>query len=92
MNEYKLLKFEVANPGTNKMYTAVLKQRRGDRIVRLNFGDRRYENYTDRTGLKAFPELIHGDNKRRESYKKRHQVFIKEGFYSPGYFSMNYLW
>jgi hypothetical protein len=49
---------------------------------KLKFGDIRYEDYT-----------IHGDDKRKEAYIKRHQA--REQWSNPdtkGYWSKNLLW
>ena len=36
--------------------------------------------------------MIHNDEERRKNYRKRHQIYLKEGYYSLGFFSFNYLW
>ena len=87
--EYKLIGFEVSNV-KNKMYNAVLKST--DKIVKVPFGDKRYQNYQDKTGLNHYQHLVHNDKKRRKRYRERHSLFLKPGFYSPGYFSYYYLW
>ena len=92
MNDYKLVRF-VKSDAAGKMYSAIL-EKRDDRTkkIRVNFGDNKMMNYQDNTGLNMYNGLIHGDQKRRESYIARHKGFLKEGFFSPGYFSMRYLW
>jgi hypothetical protein len=92
MNDYKFVRFVKSNT-SGKMYDAVI-QKRDDRTSRkrVPFGDSQMMNYQDNTGLNMYNGLIHGDEKRRESYIARHKDFIKEGFFSPGYFSMKYLW
>ena len=91
MDEYRLLGFEKSNrPG--KMYKAIIEHKKNKRQVSIHFGDSRMENYTDKTGLDLYPNLIHGDKKRRDRYISRHSGFIKKGYYSPSYFSMEYLW
>ena len=91
MKLYKLEGFKKSNT-KNKMYDAILINRMTNKKRHIPFGDKRYENYSDKTGLNLYPNLIHGDNKRLKAYKSRHQGFIKKGFYSPAYFSMRYLW
>jgi len=76
----------------HKMYDAILIRKKDNKIVRVPFGDKRYENYRDATGLNLYPHLIHGDKKRRTAYRARHKGYLKQGYYSPGYFSMYYLW
>jgi len=76
-----------------KMYDAILKNKLArNKTVRLPFGSIFYENYWDKTGLNLYPHLIHGDKKRRKSYKARHKVYLKDGYYSPGWLSYNFLW
>ena len=76
----------------NKMYDAILVSSASGIIHGIPFGDKRYQNYQDRTGLNAYPHLIHGDKKRRKMYQNRHKSFLRDGYYSPGYFSYYYLW
>jgi hypothetical protein len=56
----------------HKMYDAVLRPRHHsgkDRIV--PFGDKRYGNYHDKTGLNVYPQLIHNDKARRKNFRAR---------------------
>ena len=92
MKDYKLLGFEKSKR-KGKMYTAILENKKtGKLITSLHFGASNCENYQDRTGLNAYPKLIHGDTKRRKNYRARHKNTLKSGYYSPGYFSYYYLW
>ena len=88
---YNFIKFEKSNR-MNKMYDAILLNKKTNKTIKLSFGDSRYENYHDLTGLNLYPHLTHGDKKRRKSYRARHIGFLKKGYYSPGYLSYNYLW
>ena len=92
MNDYKFVRFVKSNTA-GKMYDAII-EKRNERTSRkrVPFGDNKMMNYQDNTGLNLYNGLIHGDQKRRESYIARHKGFLKPGFYSPGYFSMKYLW
>lgn len=76
----------------NKMYDAILERRINGRLIHVPFGDKRYQNYRDNTGLNLYPELIHGDPVRRVRYRVRHKHNVKEDYYSPSYFSYNILW
>ena len=87
---HTLIRFTRSNR-RNKMYDAVIQNSRG-KLINIPFGDKRYENYHDLTGLNLYPHLNHGDRKRRDLYKKRHKVYLKKGYYSPSYFSYFYLW
>jgi hypothetical protein len=90
MKQWKLKGFQKSSR-KKKMYSALLENKDG-KIVKLHFGDTRYKNFQDKTGLNLYPKLIHGDAKRRKNYRRRHAGYIRQGFYSPGYFSYNYLW
>ena len=91
IRDYELIGFKKSTR-PRKMYKAIIENKRTKRRVELHFGDSTMKNYGDKTGLDAYPQLIHGDKKRRDRYISRHSGFIKKGYYSPGYFSMEYLW
>ena len=91
MKEYKLLGFEKSRV-KDKMYAAILENKLTGRERIVNFGSKSYENYRDKTGLNLYPQLIHGDSKRRALYRARHKNNVHSGFYSPAYFSYYYLW
>lgn len=88
---YELIGFEKAK-AKNKMYNALIKNRRNQKIKKVPFGDNRYENYHDKTGLNLYPGLVHGDKKRRRLYRARHKRWVDNNFYSPAYFSWWFLW
>jgi len=50
----------------NKKYYAIVNGKK------LYFGDKKYQQYKDRTGLGAFKSMDHGDNNRRLLYYARH--------------------
>lgn len=89
--KYRFIEFE-KSPLKNKKYRAILQDKKNKKYVNVDFGDKLYENYHDKTGLNLYSKLLHGDKKRRKSYRARHKVYLKDGFYSPGYFSFYYLW
>ena len=89
--EFELKGFEKAK-AKHKMYNAILVNKKTKREKRIPFGDNRYENFRDITGLDLYPQLIHGDMKRRKAYHERHKKDMKDGYFSAGYFSMKYLW
>ena len=89
--EYKLVRYQKSTR-KGKMYDAILKKKETGREVKVSFGDNTMENYWDKTGLNLYPHLIHGDKKRRENYKSRARGRVKEGYYSPSYFSYYVLW
>ena len=62
--EYKLLGYRKSKT-THKKYDAILENRKTKKLKYVPFGDNRYENYHDLTGLNLYPHLLHGDKKRR---------------------------
>jgi hypothetical protein len=90
MGEWKFLGFRKSKR-KNKKYDAILRNIKG-RIKYLPFGDSRFQHYHDLTGLDAYPHLSHNDSERRRRYRRRHRVYLRSGYYSPGYFSWTFLW
>lgn len=90
-SDYNLIGYEKAK-AKGKMYSAILERKKDKKKIRVNFGDNKMENYRDNTGLNLYPHLIHGDKKRRLLFRSRHKGYLKEGYYSPGYFSYYILW
>jgi hypothetical protein len=91
MNDYILRGFEKSKR-KNKKYNALLFKKENGKIYAVPFGDNRMEHYHDKTGLNMYPMQTHKDPERRRLYHLRHSKDVKEGMYSPGYFSMKYLW
>lgn len=89
--EYKLLGYEKATR-KRKMYNALLERKTDKKIISVPFGDNQMENYQDKTGLDLYPQLIHGDKERRKRFRIRSKGYVKEGYYSPGFFSYYVLW
>ena len=56
----------------------------------VHFGDNRYEQYKDSTGLNVYTHLNHGDSERRARYYARHGKTAKK--HSAKWFSHKYLW
>jgi len=90
-SEYKFIKFQKSNTA-NKKYDAILENKQTKKTKKIPFGDKRYQQFQDTTGLEIYSNKDHKDKERRLNYRKRHRTYIKNGFYSAGYFSMNYLW
>ena len=84
--EYKLIKFQVSDI-KNKKYDAILRHNSG-RLKKIPFGDKRYEQFRDSTGLGVYSNLDHGDRKRQIHYLKRHGN-TKDNLFSSSYFSAN---
>ena len=91
MNEYKLKGFEKAT-AVNKKYDAILVNKSTKKIKRIPFGDSRYEQYRDSSGLGLYSSKDHNDKKRRQLYRNRHFKDLRDGYYSAGYLSYHYLW
>ena len=91
MKSYKLVGFRKSNR-TGKKYDGIIENKTTKKKSYIPFGALGYENYHDKTDLNLYPNLIHGDKKRRKSYKARHVRHLKVNFFSPSYFSFYYLW
>lgn len=89
--DYSFIGFERSHK-KEKKYNAVLRNIQTGRESRIPFGDSNMQQYKDTTGIGAFSQKDHKDDKRRESYRKRHSNFLRSGFWSAGYFSYNFLW
>ena len=57
---------------------------------RVNFSDKRYQQYEDRTPLNLHSNLDHHDKERRKRCVERHSKDYPK--YSAYYFSKVYLW
>lgn len=88
---YKLLGFEKSR-SKEKMYDAILEHKQTKKKRRMPFGSSSHENYRDITGLNLYPHLIHGDKERRKRFHSRHRGFIRDGYFSPSFLSLTYLW
>lgn len=92
MSEYKLVGYR-RSKRAGKKYDAILR-RVGQTVkfVHVPFGDLNYQHYKDSTPNKLYTRLDHGDRQRRDRYRTRHKKDLRDGFYSPGYFSYYKLW
>lgn len=89
---YKFIRFEKSNR-RNKKYMAVLVRKGDNKIKQVHFGDSRYSQFEDKTGLDLYSHKNHYDLKRRANYRARHSAkghHLKK--YTPAYYSYNYLW
>lgn len=84
-----LVRFERSDR-KNKKYNAILIKN-NTIIKKVPFGDTRYQQYKDITGLSLYSHLNHYDEKRRRSYRARHANTAKKK-YSASWFALNYLW
>ena len=74
-SDHKLLGFDKSRR-KNKMYDALILERKTNKIIRVPFGDSTMENYQDKTGLNMYPHLIHIDPERRKRFRARHKGFF----------------
>jgi hypothetical protein len=89
--DYKVLGYRKSKTKYKK-YDAILQHSKEGKTYIVPFGDNRYENYHDLTGINLYEDLIHGDKNRRKWYRTRHKKDLKPNYYSPGYFSYFLLW
>jgi hypothetical protein len=99
MTRYPLSQFKflyiIKSPRTGKKYAAVLEDKTTKRHYKSHFGDPKYQQYKDTTGLGLYSHLDHKDKKRQQAFLSRHAKNIGLGSppaWSPGYFSGRYLW
>lgn len=90
-SDFNLLGYKKSNT-KHKMYDGIIENKTTKRVHTVPFGDKRYHNFQDKTNLNLYPHLIHSDPKRRILYRKRHLKDLRDGYYSPGYFSYHILW
>jgi hypothetical protein len=89
-SDYNLINIQKSDRGKKK-YTAVIQHKKG-KIKYIHFGALGYPQYRDSTKLKLYKKYDHGDKKRKDNYVARHRGFIRDGYYSAGYFSLTFLW
>lgn len=87
-----------------KKYTAIVQNKKTKKIRRINFGDRRYQQYKDRTDLQLYASLNHNDRKRMRNYYSRmsgtsnradaikKEIDKSDGYYNAKILSHKYLW
>ena len=87
-----------------KKYTAFVKHIKTKKVRKIHFGDRRYEQYKDRTKLQLYKNKNHGSRKRMRNYFSRHSGTKKRakaiklekngsnGLYTAKILSHIYLW
>jgi hypothetical protein len=87
---YKFIKF-VKSKTKYKKYDVILKNKKNNKIKTIPFGDKRYQQYKDSTGLKLYSKLDHNDKNRRRLFRLRHAKTSKKKF-SSSWFSYRFLW
>ena len=89
--DYRFVRFEVSER-KNKKYDAILRNIHNNKFVRVPFGDNRYQQYKDDTGLNAYSYLDHNDLLRRRLYLLRHSKDLDPDNFTPGNFAIIFLW
>lgn len=95
-SKWKFDRFEKSKK-KGKMYDAIHKSREDPTKERkISFGDNKLENYSDKTGLNAYPNLVHGDKPRRRQFRQRFSKLKQNqdwrNYYTALYYSWKYLW
>ena len=97
-----ILKFE-RGPFPKK-YTAHIQNKKTLKKRIIHFGDRRYQQYKDRTNLKLYANKNHCTRKRMRNYYSRHsgtksrkaaidkEIKASKGLYTAKILSHKYLW
>lgn len=75
-----------------KKYDALLDDGRIVSFGAIKRNNTPYQQYKDRTGLKAYSAYDHNDKERRIRYYKRHGDPKSFEPYTPAWFSAKYLW
>ena len=91
VKDYDIVKFRKSKT-KHKKYDAVIQNKRTDKIYIIPFGSSVHQHYKDTTGLGLYSKLDHNDKARRALFRLRHRPNYDYKFYSPSYFSWNYLW
>lgn len=75
----------------HKKYDAILHDTNTGKTKIISFGDTRFLQYKDSTGLGLYSHLDHNDKERRKLYRIRHyKTHFKK--YSPSWWSWHFLW
>lgn len=87
-----------------KKYTAYIKNNKTKKTRIIHFGDRRYQQFKDRTPLKLYKHKNHNTIKRMRNYFSRHsgtknrgnaikkEINNSNGYYTAKILSHKYLW
>lgn len=89
MDKVKLNKI-MKSTRKHKKYMIKVKNPETQRVMTIHFGDNRYGHFKDKTPLKLYKHLDHGDKERRKRYYARHGKATNK--YSAKYYSHKYLW
>ncbi len=79
----------IRTPRKKKKFAVLACNSREMQIVR--FGDPKMSHFREGTKSKQ-PRRVHGDKKRRKSFKRRHRCHEKDDIMTPGYWSCKWSW
>ena len=92
-SEYKLIGFEKSTR-KGKKYDAKLQNKKTGKTVRVPFGAIGFKTFSDKTKLNLYE--THNDKVRLKSYRARFRRLTQNKdynkYYSPIWFSNEYLW
>jgi len=74
----------------NKKYKVVITDTKTKKKKTVQFGDKRYGQFKDKTPLKLYKSKNTLDPKRKKAYNARHTY--KKPKFSAGWFAKKYLW
>ena len=89
-DRFRFIKFQKSKTRFKK-YDAIIEDVKTRRKQTVPFGDVRYEQFSDSTGLKLYSRLDHNDEKRRQNYLARHEK-TRNKKWSASWFSSVFLW
>ena len=89
-DRFRFIKFQKSKTRFKK-YDGIIEDVKTRRRQTVPFGDVRFEQYFDSTGLKLYSRLDHNDEKRRQNYLARHEK-TRNKKWSPSWFSATFLW
>jgi len=89
MDKVKLNKI-MKSTRKNKKYMIKVKNPETGRVKTIHWGDSRYGHFKDKTPLKLYKHLDHGDKERRKRYYARHGPATSK--LTAKYYSHKYLW
>ena len=89
-DRFRFIKFQKARD-PKKKYDAIIEDVKTRRRQTVPFGDVRFQQFSDSTGLKLYSRLDHNDEKRRQNYLARHEK-TRHKKWSPSWWSSVFLW
>jgi len=89
-DRFRFIKFQKSKTRFKK-YDAIIEDVKTRRRQTVPFGDVRFQQFSDSTGLKLYSRLDHNDEKRRQNYLARHES-TRHKKWSPSWWSSVFLW